>query len=311
MTPAMDRQAQDYAGFGLRIRSRIGLPELTGVEPNGEADVEIEIGSVPAPPGGVEGLLQTDSGLILVVSGVARFLISNGARIIVDPVPEVPERNVRLYLLGSAFGALLHQRGLLPLHANTVEIDGRLAAFMGASGEGKSTLAAWFHDHGYRVISDDVSVVRRGSDSRISVAPGQQRLRLWRDALDASGRDSSTYSRSFLGHDEIDKYDVPFPSRRGCADERELAAVYVLESADRFSIEPLTGLEAAEAVFSHTYRGRYVSDAGTQQQHWSSAVAVIRSIPIFRLKRPRDLLRMDEDSRRILDHFASVIPDGR
>ena len=72
----------------------------------------------------------------------------------------VPDANIRLYLLGSAMGVLLHQRGLLPLHANAVEIDGKAFAFMGASGSGKSTLAAWFHDHGYRIIADDVCAVR-------------------------------------------------------------------------------------------------------------------------------------------------------
>ena len=42
--------------------------------------------------------------------------------------PGASSRNVRVFLLGSAFGALLHQRGLLPLHANAVEVDGRAVA---------------------------------------------------------------------------------------------------------------------------------------------------------------------------------------
>ena len=46
---------------------------------------------------------------------VGRYRIEAGNRITVESEPGVPERNVRLFLLGSAFGVLLHQRGLLPV----------------------------------------------------------------------------------------------------------------------------------------------------------------------------------------------------
>ena len=81
------------------------------------------------------------------------------AEIVAEPRQGVPDSNVRLFLLGSAMGALLHQRGLLPLHTNAVEVGGRAFAFMGKSGAGKSTLAAWFHDRGFRIVADDVCVV--------------------------------------------------------------------------------------------------------------------------------------------------------
>ena len=68
-------------------------------------------------------------------------------------------------------GAALHQRGILPLHANAVEIDHRAVAFMGASGAGKSTLAAWFHDQGYPILADDVCVIRADDGAARSPIP--------------------------------------------------------------------------------------------------------------------------------------------
>ena len=83
----------------------------------------------------------------------------DGNQIVIDAAPDATDRNVRLFLLGSALGALLHQRGLLPLHANAIDLGGGAVAFSGHSGAGKSTIAAWFHDRGHRILADDVCVV--------------------------------------------------------------------------------------------------------------------------------------------------------
>jgi hypothetical protein len=307
---ASAESSHPYYVFGLRVRSALALPELIPTTDTDLPDVTISRGPVPEASSAEPGLSVIDGALILVVAGIAKYRIESGERITVEAEPGVPDRNVRLYLLGSAFGALLHQRGMLPLHANAIEIGGKAVAFMGASGEGKSTLAAWFHDHGYRVVADDVCVVRLTPDGRAFAAPGQQRLRLWKEALEASGRDSSTYDRSFIGREDIDKFDVPFELARRGTEDCELAGIYVLETAPAFSIERLGGMQATEAIFNHTYRGFYVSEAGSQQQHWQSAVALIQCVPIFRIDRPRDLLLLDEHGGRILDHVASALARG-
>jgi hypothetical protein len=289
------------------LRSSLDLPELVPVAGDADADVQIELGTVSDPGGGQEGLVSVDGALLLVVPGVARYRIENGARIVVDPLPGAPAANVRLFLFGSAFGALLHQRGLLPLHANAIEIERKAVVFMGTSGEGKSTLAAWFHDRGYRIVADDVCVVRVRTDGRVYTAPGQQRLRLWKESLVATGRDSSAYERSFAGRDDIEKFDVPLDPDRRLTEECEVACIYVLGQAETFAIHRLSGLHVVEAIFAHTYRGHYVHDAGSQRWHWDSAISLAHSIPVFRIDRPRDLALMDEQGGLILDHVASIL----
>ena len=237
----------DYSVFGLRVRSSFRLPELFLAEGDGQPDVTIKTGPVAECDSGDNGLRAKDGALLLDIPDVARFRISNGNTITVDADIDTPERNVRLYLLGSAFGAVLHQRGLLPLHANAVEIDGKAVAFMGASGEGKSTLAAWFHDQGYRVIADDVCVVRNGDVERPYALPGVARLRLWQDALEASGREVGSYERSYA--DETwDKFDVPVESTASSPGEIELSGLYDLRRAEDFRIEELSGVEAADGL---------------------------------------------------------------
>lgn len=296
----------DYSVFGLHLRSELALPELLEADASSRPQVMVRIGRVPDAPAAGPGPHLTDGGLLLVIDGVANYFVTGGAEIVVEPHPGVPEANVRLFLLGSAMGALLHQRGLLPLHANAVEVGGRAFAFMGKSGAGKSTLAAWYHDHGFWIVADDVCVVGFDDEGRPQVRPGISRLRLWREALDATGRDVAAYQRSFFGDDAPDKYDVPLA--RPCSTDAPipLAAVYLLERSELLSIEPLTGVAAAEAVFANTYRGAFVPKAGSSREHWSACVQLIRCTPIYRAGRRWGLDDLGEQFAGLLEHVERV-----
>jgi hypothetical protein len=141
-----------YRAFGLTIASGLPLPELP--EAAGEPDVEIVTGRVPSQlPGAVRrGVrFQVAPGeLLLQVDGVARYLARGGAQIIVDRAADAPPESVRLFLLGSVFAALLHERGVLPLSASAIATQRGAAVFMGLSGTGKSALLREPGDAGRR-----------------------------------------------------------------------------------------------------------------------------------------------------------------
>ncbi len=296
----------DYSLFGLHIRSELRLPELLEVENSSHPQVTIRLGQAPAAPTNGPGLHLSEGGLLLMIPAVGRYFVKDGSVIIVEPHPGVPDANLRLFLLGSAMGALLHQRGLLPLHANAVEVGDRAFAFMGESGAGKSTLAAWFNDRGFRVVADDVCVVGFADGGRPQVCPGVGRLRLWREALDATGRDVAAYQRSFLGEDAPDKYDVPLARPSATDSAIPLAAAYHLERNEALRIERLTGVAAAEAVFANTYRGAMVPKTGSSEEHWSACVQLVRSIPIFRAGRRWGRDQLADQSRRLLEHMGQL-----
>jgi hypothetical protein len=299
----------DYKLFGLRVRSEIELPELLAGTGSDDPDVRIRLRPIDEAP--LEGGLHVlDDGLLFVAPEVARYKVVGGREILVAPDAEVPDRNVRVFLLGSAFGALLHQRGMLPLHANAVEIDGKAVAFMGESGAGKSTLAAWFHDRGFRIIADDVCVVQIDENGRLRALPGIPRLRLWAEALTASGRTPSAYERSYLGAADLDKYDVP-TAKRAAAESLELAAIYVLERGKTINIAPLNGVTAAEAIFAHTYRGAFAGPANTLIDQWSNTANVLRGTPIFAAYRPWDLDRFDSVCEQLAEHARVLVAASR
>lgn len=297
----------DYSVFGLRVRSRIALPELPEAEAGAVPDVTIGYGAIDAPPAD-PGYAATESGTLLTVPEVGRYLIRDGREVVIEAADGSSERNLRLFLLGSAFGALLHQRGLLPLHANVIDMGGRAVAFSGHSGAGKSTIAAWFHDRGHRILGDDVCVVGFDAAGRALAHPGIPRLRLWRDALDASSRSPDGYERSF---DRLDKYDVPTDGERRSPEPIGLAAIYWLrkaaEGTEATKIRRLTGVAAVETLVSNTYRGAYLKTIGRTGTHLAACIQLARAVPIFSAERRWGFDCFDEEAELLREHARSLM----
>ena len=296
-----------YSVFGLRIASEICLPELHEACATLPVDVEIREGRVDAPAELRDGYSAGPGGTVLSIPKVGRYLVRDGKEIVLDADPESSDRNRRLYLLGSALGALLHQRGLMPLHANTVVVGDRAIAFSGHSGAGKSTIAAWFHDRGYPVLTDDVCVLTFGPDGRPLAQPGIPRLRLWEEALKASGRDSGDHPRSF---DDMDKYDVPIGAT-AALEAVPLDRVYLLRKAEAdaapATIRRLVGAEAVDALVANTYRGAYLQAIGGTGTHLMTCVRIARTVRIFEASRRWGFDAFDDEAARLEAHVREQI----
>ena len=132
-----------YQAFALIIESEIECPELLPVARSSASDVLVRVGTSPSHlehsimlGDWIEGC----SGQILLkIADVADFWVCNGREITVNAVKDIPAEDVRIYLLGSAMGAVLHQRKLLPFHGSTVVVNEKTISFSGPSGIGKST----------------------------------------------------------------------------------------------------------------------------------------------------------------------------
>jgi hypothetical protein len=307
-TPTV-RQGQPsfaYEIFGLRLASEVELPELVAIAPAAPPEISVSVRSLPPIDGErVDGFAATSAGVILNVPRAGRYLVRDGCEVIVDPDPAGTAANLRLYLLGSAMGALLHQRGLLPLHANSIAVGGSAIAFLGRSGAGKSTIAAWYHDQGFRVLADDVCVVTM-DQATAWAQPGIPRLRLWKDALEASGRVTGDYERSF---DDMDKFDVP---TRAANQVRalQLAALYVLDPPEsgvgRSAIRRLPGAAAVEALVANTYRGNYVARLGGTARHLASCIALAKLVPAFSVERRWGRDQLEGELRELEAHARTL-----
>jgi hypothetical protein len=283
-----------YQAFGLNIVSTVACPEL--FPQPGAPDVCVHYGVVPDALEIVQRRetfyeLNAEE-FLLRIPAIAKFLVLGGKEIIVEPAPGVPDHEVRPFLLGSAFGALFHQRGLLPLHGSAIEVNGGAVVFLGASGSGKSSLAAAFSRRGYRVITDDVSVLSFSPEGKSLVHHSCQHLKLSAEILEGMGKKPAAYPRVIF---EPAKYLLPL--RDGfCASPRPVKRVYELATHDTqdFQIALLQGTEKLTVLLSHTYRPEFLEGSPGKKLYFTQCSRAARHTAISRLLRPRWPFRLDK-----------------
>ena len=278
-----------YDAFGLRLRSAFALPELPPA-PDDErpADVVVYPGDAGAPVEGCGPRLFRVEGreAYLWWEHVGGFRVVDGREIVVGPdAADSPQ--LRLALLGVCAGVLLHQRGLLTLHASAVERDGDAVAFLGWKGAGKSTTAAALVRSGARLITDDVLVVVPGGEGPVAF-PSFPQLKLRRDAADALGHASAPLLGTG-GSKSSWTRGLPFQ-----VGPLPLRALYLLASGDEVGVTRVDPSEAFLALLSQTYAPRFVGGAGRDALLFRQVVALTRSVPVYRLRRPYDLGAVDE-----------------
>jgi hypothetical protein len=285
--PSSSSQTYSYQAFGLTLASSFPLPEL---EPqSGDADVFIHYGSVPdALEAAVKREIAYElaaGALLLKIPAIGKYLVLAGREIIVDPVPGVPDHEVRLFLLGSALGALFHQRGLLPLHGCALEVKDGAVIFLGESGSGKSTLAGALNQRGYRVITDDVSVLAFSPEEGPVVYPSCRHLKLCPDALREMGRDPAACSPVLT---DLEKRYLPL-DHGFCTQPRPVRRIYELASHDSpdFLVSPFQGLDKLTALIRHTYRLDFLEGPARRKQYFDQCGNVARQVFVGRFFRPR------------------------
>lgn len=300
----IDGQMPTYSCFDFRLRCEFALPELSAAAAADASPlVEIRLGHVPValavetPP--ETGLEVMDGNALLTVPDTARYLVSDGTKITIEPLPGATPRMLRLFLLGSALGILAAQRGLLLLHANAVVVDGAVVAFAGPSGTGKSTLAAWFERAGYEVVADDVCAIRF-DESGLPVAwPGLPRIKLWGEAIGALGIETSALEPVIDG---LDKYQIPLRTKGSAPRPIPFRALCILARTagnGPGSIDKLAGRAAFEAIIAQTYRGKYLGPLGLSAQHFAQASQLAARAEVLAVTRAWGFDAFEREAHRI------------
>ncbi len=297
-----------YHTYGLNVASEIELPELRAADAAPEAAVTMALAALPET---LEGAQVHDSYLQVAgdqcqinVANIARYRIEQGQRILIDPAPDAAPGDVRLYLLGTALGTVLHQRHSLPLHVSAIVTPGGVWAFTGESGAGKSTLAAALHYHfGWPLLSDDVGVIEPDESGQPLFHPGPPRLKLWQDALTHFAIDPSG-----LIPDQMRFNKFHLPLARGFEQApRCLRALVVLERAEDDeppSLVAVNGMAAFQAVAGAVYRpeiGQRIADRATL---FRRCAALAGQVAVYRYRRPWALARFGVGLQPLFEHLS-------
>ena len=291
-----------YKAYGLTIHSEILLPELIKATPDSTPDIAIKQASIPEKPfddSEERGLIATrDEGVYFYWPDLATFLVRNGEEVLVEISEGAAPRAIRLPLLGSVLGVLLHQRGMYTLHASGVVIDGNAVAFIGEKEAGKSTMAATFTSEGHSILVDDILAIDSQSEDFRRVFPGYPQCKLWPSAVDALGKQSDELA---LIHPELEKRALLL-HEVFARESALLRRIYVLEEGPSIKSERLSSREAFIEVVKHSYASRFLRGTPTKHKNqFEFCDKLVRHIPVYRIERPRDLSLLKDVVQHITD----------
>jgi len=216
------------------------------------------------------------SGFLVRFPGLAVFLVSrDGQRVSCARRRGTRPTIVSHLFLAQVLPRALSQRGRLVLHASAVATEHGAVAFLGAAGQGKSTLSASFVGRSFPLLTDDgllLDVAHRTGKKRLTVDRGP-----W------------MFSRQ------------PVPVRRMYVLGRAKATAH----SRAVTITALTPREAFIELVKHTYRLDLDDRIRLRDEFDSISRIAARPSLIYRLAFRRDLSRLPAVQAAILEHCGS------
>jgi len=288
-----------YKAFGLVIDSPMHLPEAAEADKDATPDVVVTMGVVgeglpkdnrfdesrekklwwQAMPNESSTLFNCSEGL---------FAIKDGREIVIQLYPEADPEKVKIYLLGSAMGAIQTQRGRIPLHGGGVVTDRGAMVVTGGQGAGKSTMTSAFVHQGYRYLTDDVSSVGI-EDGQAMVFPAYPQRKLVRDALAPLGYDLESVR---IVDSDRDKFAVRDQDnwQRTPVRLAHIIELIPAEFGETVSVAPVTGKDKLGAVLKNLYRfWMHTPTGGIEPFTFKKIVTIAAQAEIYQVRVPRDI----------------------
>lgn len=298
-----------YRISGLAVASDLELPGLEETAATAPPAVTIRAAPVPmtlaveTAERGPSWELAGDR-FLLHIPGLARFLLVAGDQISYQTEPGIPAAELAIFIIGTVFGILLHQRDHLALHASAVRVGDRAVLFCGPSGAGKSTMAAALGQAGYPLITDDICAITCPPGGGVLIHPDGRQLKLWAQAID---RLDLAATRGAAVRNRLEKFYVA--PAAAVAEPMPIGALYVLHEArgpDQPGIATPNLVDAALIFRRNAYRPQLVARMGQKGRYFEAAARVAASAGIFRLTRPLDFARLPEVIGWLEQHWREI-----
>jgi hypothetical protein len=274
-----------------------------------QPDVEIVLGPVPSLGDNAQrfgpAIEILGESLRLEIPNVASYRLDGNDRFVIEPYMPIDATDIKVFLFGTMLTVLCYRRGLVPLHASAVEINGRALLLAGRSGIGKSTLAACLVARGYRLIGDDL-VALDHSNGSARIWPSFARLKLWQDAADHLGWSTDGLPQARV---ELRKFFIPVPP--GPMHPLPPAHLVILGRAllpGDVGKTHLKAIDTLTSVFDIVHRWKLAAALGAQGQIFLGLAALVNAAPVTRLSRMDDRATLSDLADQVLALAAQSAP---
>lgn len=299
---------QFYRVSGLSVESEIVLPGMIPGAAVRAPEVTIRRGIVPESLGGTTASGPTwqiaGKQFLLRIPDIARFLLNDGHEIVFAPESDEAADDIPIFILGTVFGILLHQREQIVLHASAVRVNDRAVLFCGASGAGKSTLAAALAQRGYPLVTDDFCTLAAQTAGAPMVYPDGRQLKLWAQAID---RLDLAQSRGERVRKSLEKFYVE--PGEAFTEPLALGAVYALREARPPhvpGVEKPNVVDAALLLRRNAYRPLLVRRLDQKASYFHAATTIANCAGIFYLTRALDFATMPDAIASLERHWLEL-----
>lgn len=218
----------------------------------------------------------------LHIDKVGSFYATNGNEIEYAPAENVTQAEVELYLNGSVYGAILHQRKILPLHGSSFVWNKQGILLCGESGAGKSSITTAFCMCGADFLTDDVTPIVF-DDNIPQIMPLSDRIKLWDDSLNQLNITSHSFTAISPGKE---KFYYPL---KGAQHNYQINQIFIIETTENTTIEAtnLTGLELFTSLRNEIYRWEYLhAMPETESYYLHKLLELSRSVRALKITRP-------------------------
>lgn len=219
---------------------------------------------------------------LLDVKETACFYASNGNYIEVVAHPAADLNTLELYLNGSVYGAILHQRKIIPLHGSCFLYRGKGVMICGESGAGKSSLTAAFCIDGAEFLTDDITPILFEDDNP-HIWAMSDRIKLWDDSLLALNQTKEDLIQVMP---EREKFYFPMESRKGANIPLDYIFVLDIQETPGILMRELHGIDKFVALCNEVYRREYLRGMPESEATYvEQLISVSRTIPITKVSR--------------------------
>jgi hypothetical protein len=214
---------------------------------------------------------------------------------------------IRHLLLDQVIPLVLSVRGRLVLHASAVVVPRGAIAFLGETGQGKSTLSGSFVTQGFPLVTDDCLLLQEAGEHLFG-HPSYPGLRLWPDSVAALFGQGTRlcHVAHYTEKKRLGPDNGPLPF---CADPAPLQRVYVLapyeetEDTKAITFAPLSPREAFMELVKHTYRLDIIAQERLNEE-FECVARVVALLPLCRLAFPQDLSLLPTVREAILANLS-------
>ncbi len=294
-----------YKLFELNVKSCVTIEETDALSDDTRVDVEVKYGEIDL----TKYFDEVGDGFFIKTHGreniflscpVGLFHIHDGKEITIQAIEGKTEREIRVFLLGSAMGAIQIQRGYIPVHGGAIVHDGKTIVLTGSPGAGKSTMTSTLVSLGYDYLTDDVASVIF-EDGMPLVLPAYPQRKLVRDAAEMLGYNPENLPVVDAGRDKFAVRETHNFVKKPTEFHTLLKLVPNYDT-DEVEVTEVDGLNKIKLLTQNLYRyTMHIVGTAFPPQDFKKVAEISKHTKMYIVAVPRNAERLKDFAKQIMD----------